>query len=593
MSTSHHVAAWSLGLAVGFAASSTSFAQVSVAAVVDRVDIVGKRGNPSLAPDGTIFYSIADPTLVSTEFYEQGLILNANGHPRLQTTATGFGTVANHARTEMSVPLGLGLGAGPGQFQTAGSASLYERVGTQWFTRADLRQTADSGGSSIYNPNANGVNSFGASLELFEIGGRQYAAVGEPSAFSPVNVGGTCTGSLCTTFQGQTVWRDGAVWIFDVTNPSSPTVVQRLVPPLLSPGPGLFSVDAGFGSAVQFYQAGGASYLLVGAPRAFGPNTFLGRVHVYALADAAGSLTVTEIPPLLPQAGTLWVNFGQSLSVAGTWLAVDYELTTGAGFGRPALYSLSGGLWATIPPPAVPTTYEIAGPKPGNGTNPSFVGFDAAGSVVTGDWNGLGAWINVQGPAAAPPGTFLSLVEADGPYALFERLVPGSTPDIKYEVLELSSMRFAEAYLGGDVFCPCVFNSTNACGSLTAVGSPVLGAGGGQMTLELSNLPAQVTGYSLTATNPMATSFANPGGLGTICVAGAGFGRLLGPGQIVTTDAMGTASIPVDLNNLPSPTGMTAAMIGESRAFQVWHRDTTPVGGSTSNLTNAIRFTIQ
>jgi hypothetical protein len=56
--------------------------------------------------------------------------------------------------------------------------------------------------------------------------------------------------------------------------------------------------------------------------------------------------------------------------------------------------------------------------------------------------------------------------------------------------------------------------------------------------------------------------------------------------------ATGTFSLRPNVHALPTPTGLIAAVAGETWNFQAWHRDS--VGGAaTSNLTDAVAITYQ
>ena len=60
------------------------------------------------------------------------------------------------------------------------------------------------------------------------------------------------------------------------------------------------------------------------------------------------------------------------------------------------------------------------------------------------------------------------------------------------------------------------------------------------------------------------------------------FDRLLG-----TTNPMGSASIRLDLTDMPMPQGATAAVAGQSWSFQFWHRD----GANPARFSTALEVT--
>ena len=79
----------------------------------------------------------------------------------------------------------------------------------------------------------------------------------------------------------------------------------------------------------------------------------------------------------------------------------------------------------------------------------------------------------------------------------------------------------------------------------------------------------------------------NPGGsAGNLCVTGA-IGRYVGPGQIQNSGGAGAIGLDLDLQQMPTPTGLVAAQSGETWHFQAWHRDF-QAGVATSNFTQAL-----
>ena len=140
----------------------------------------------------------------------------------------------------------------------------------------------------------------------------------------------------------------------------------------------------------------------------------------------------------------------------------------------------------------------------------------------------------------------------------------------------------------GAVFCSAVPNSTGFSGRIDAEGSDVLLDD--DVTLVASSLPANSNGYFLTSRLP--GFVANPGGSsGNLCLGGA-IGRYTGPGQIQNSGALGTFSLMLDLNNLPSPTGGVMAQVGQTWHFQAWFRDSI-LGTATSNFTDGVAVTFR
>ena len=109
------------------------------------------------------------------------------------------------------------------------------------------------------------------------------------------------------------------------------------------------------------------------------------------------------------------------------------------------------------------------------------------------------------------------------------------------------------------------------------------------MTLTVDQLPLNVLGYFVTS---METGIvANPGGsAGTLCIAGANMGRYAG--NILDSGATGTVTLSPDLNAIPVPSGTQAAMVGDTRCFQLWYRDIT-IGIPISNFSGASCLIIQ
>jgi hypothetical protein len=135
-------------------------------------------------------------------------------------------------------------------------------------------------------------------------------------------------------------------------------------------------------------------------------------------------------------------------------------------------------------------------------------------------------------------------------------------------------------------YCTANVNSTGQTGLITGSGSASVAAN--NLTIEASRLPNNAFGYFLTSLSQASTP--NPGGsLGILCLGGS-IGRYTGPGQIQNTGATGAFSLLLNLNQVPTPTGFVAAVAGETRNFQAWHRDS--VGGAAvSNFTNGLEVT--
>jgi hypothetical protein len=137
-------------------------------------------------------------------------------------------------------------------------------------------------------------------------------------------------------------------------------------------------------------------------------------------------------------------------------------------------------------------------------------------------------------------------------------------------------------------YCTANANSTGQTGLISGAGSAAVAAN--NLTLEATRLPNNSFGYFLTSLTQASTP--NPGGSqGVLCLGGA-IGRYTGPGQIKNTGLIGEFSLLLNLTQIPTPTGFVSAVVGQTRNFQSWHRDS--VGGvATSNFTNGLAVTFQ
>jgi len=135
-------------------------------------------------------------------------------------------------------------------------------------------------------------------------------------------------------------------------------------------------------------------------------------------------------------------------------------------------------------------------------------------------------------------------------------------------------------------YCTANPNSTGATGVISATGSASIGAN--NLTLVASALPNNAFGFFVTS--PLTASIPNPGGSAGVLCVGSPIGRYVGPGQIKNSGGTGSFSLLIDLNQIPTPTGPTAAVAGQTRNFQAWHRDVV-AGSATSNFTNGLAVT--
>lgn len=80
-----------------------------------------------------------------------------------------------------------------------------------------------------------------------------------------------------------------------------------------------------------------------------------------------------------------------------------------------------------------------------------------------------------------------------------------------------------------------------------------------------------------------------PNSMGRLCIGGS-LGRY--NSALAPTDADGRVQITIDPQQIPGPSSLLPAQAGDSRYFQLWHRDL-DMGSATSNFTNSARVDFQ
>ncbi|MFT6107849.1 MAG: hypothetical protein ACJA2W_000758 [Planctomycetota bacterium] len=139
----------------------------------------------------------------------------------------------------------------------------------------------------------------------------------------------------------------------------------------------------------------------------------------------------------------------------------------------------------------------------------------------------------------------------------------------------------------GTNYCMANPNTTGQPSSVSAAGS--LTAADNDLTLTASDLPLFGFGFFITSTDEGFVT--NPGGsAGNLCLLGA-IGRFVGPGQIQNSGSGGEIELALDLTQIPTPTGFISIQAGDTRSFQLWHRDSSSGGTPTSNFTDGLRLT--
>ena len=216
--------------------------------------------------------------------------------------------------------------------------------------------------------------------------------------------------------------------------------------------------------------------------------------------------------------------------------------------------------------------------------------------------------INIAFPGGAAPGIArFSFVDAGGDAWSSPRiedlpstLVPTASNGqlAKFQILSTAGLLLIEVTLASiDIdltresssICPPVPNATGFIGRLRGQGSRV--ASDNQFTLFADRLPQQSFGFFIASASQGYVP--NPGGqAGSLCLNGS-VGRFVEPGEVQSSGTTGTISLLIDLTQIPSPLGFAPVFAGEMRYFQLWHRDTSPWGGATSNFTDSICVSFQ
>ncbi len=127
-------------------------------------------------------------------------------------------------------------------------------------------------------------------------------------------------------------------------------------------------------------------------------------------------------------------------------------------------------------------------------------------------------------------------------------------------------------------YCDATPNSTGAMGAMGSSGTSSLAAN--DLVLSASNLPTSSYGFFLVSRTPNTL----PPMAGAMLCLGGPIGRFVGAGQVTSSGALGRIDVPIDLLQIPSPTGFSAAQASETLYFQCWHRDF----GSTTGFSNGL-----
>ena len=138
----------------------------------------------------------------------------------------------------------------------------------------------------------------------------------------------------------------------------------------------------------------------------------------------------------------------------------------------------------------------------------------------------------------------------------------------------------------GSTVCAGNANSTGVGALLRACGSTVVSDNA--VNLELTDLPLNQTVLFVNSRETILV--ANPGGSeGDLCIGSLALGRHVN--DIRDSGPTSTASLALDLANVPTNLGCAAVIAGETWYWQEWYRDVDGGGAATSNLSSAVGVT--
>ncbi len=160
-------------------------------------------------------------------------------------------------------------------------------------------------------------------------------------------------------------------------------------------------------------------------------------------------------------------------------------------------------------------------------------------------------------------------------------------PGFQVIFIELTSMDVVQLGPVGSIYCaPPVPNSTGMPAILSGYGSDIASAN--RLEMNATNLPQKQ--YSLLLVGSQQAIILNPGNSqGNLCLGGGLIGRF--NEQVAYTGSHGTASIQVDLRDMPALFGTVDVMAGQTWNYQLWYRDMNP--SSTTNYTNPVEVLFQ
>ena len=351
--------------------------------------------------------------------------------------------------------------------------------------------------------------------------------------------------------------------------------------------------SCGLQSSVQFSGTTGQTYYI--------------QVGGWNNAVGVGTLTVVETTPPPPCNGgiaTLPYTGGNFGDLGG---ALYFDLTVSAAVslgGMRTNFTAGAGTPVGISVYTAPMTYVG---NEGNIAAWTLVAMDNGAALAAGEFaptsitfaSALNLSPGTYGIAlVASPTTAHSYTNGDGTNQNFTSGVfsisAGAATNVPF-TLPIFTPRvwngqFCEGGAGapGTNYCTANPNSTGQTGLMSGSGSASVAAN--NLTIEASRLPNNAFAYFLTSATQAVTP--NPGGsLGILCLGGQ-IGRYTGPGQIQNSGGTGSVSLLLNLNQIPTPTGFVQAVVGQTRSFQCWHRDSV-AGAAVSNFTDGYAVTFQ
>ncbi|MFT5733734.1 MAG: putative outer membrane repeat protein [Planctomycetota bacterium] len=151
--------------------------------------------------------------------------------------------------------------------------------------------------------------------------------------------------------------------------------------------------------------------------------------------------------------------------------------------------------------------------------------------------------------------------------------------------LDFGALERSDSVSGVSPICFANPNSTGERGLADAYGSTSLGLN--NLTLSATNLPQNAFTYFIVSRS---RGFITQPGTGSLCLGGT-IGRVIGPGQVQSSGALGSVQVTIDLAAIPAVTSFIAGEPGDTWYFQAWHRDFVH-GSVRSNFTDAGSVTL-